>query len=797
MKIIVALIEHIGDIIACEPVSRYLRTNYPSSNIAWAVLEQYRELIDRNPHVDQTIVVECLTEWMRLVKHRAYDLVVDLHVNFRECPHCKIPLYKTTGNRDVNAYEWFDYGSILEAFSLGAGLPKLADHPKIYIGDVEKAFVDNLHLGENYSVIHRAPNENSKDWRDDRWAQVIDYLIQDLGLRVIEVGKTVLKEQYEASRDLQRKHGDMYVDLVDKTTILGVAEVIRRSRLFLGIDSGPAHMANASFTPGVVLLGRIGNFRRYTPFSGYYASDSEHVKLVRNLAGPARDIPAARVIEAVKHVIATGREKPSVTGGLPYDREGGTRCGTRKSSSHAFSVASHAIPALEPGDLTRADATVYPRVFAFYFPQVYPTSPNNDSRRMEAFEWQTITDARPLFRGHYQPRAAGELGFYECRSLDVIRQQVELARAHGVTGFCFAFHDSNGGRLSCELIESYVKSDIKAPFCLLLRNEDSSESGNGAIIRQQHSAEDDRVFIERLLPVFRDDRYLKVDGKPVLLVHKPHLFSNVRESTERWRTEMEKARFNGIYLVMADDGNTEPTHPRALGFDACYEVPSHVIPPNVTVGERDAPDFFDKFHGRIVDYYKFANFHLSRPLPRYKRFRTVMPPWDDTPLRTNKATIHVNTENDSYRLWLTEAYIQTFERFSKDERIVFIHSWNHWCDGTYLEPDGRRERRYLEETRDAMDLGRKVIELYENAAVAVSSATLLARIDREKEEGAFRMSETATATIRDMRRELAHANAAARAMEEALYQSTSWRVTAPLRMIARLFGKGVWPLRKG
>ena len=224
MKIVVGLIEHIGDIIACEPVARYLKRTYPSSLISWVVLEQYRELIDANPFIDETIIVECLTEWMRLVKHGKCDLVVDLHVNYRVCPHCRIPLYKTAGNRDVNVYEWFDYGSILQAFSLGAGLPRLDDHPSLYIGENERSKVDSFDLGKNYCVIHTRSNEAVKDWPIDQWRRLVDWLIKDRGTKVVEVGKKVSKEQRLASLEFKEKYGEMFVDLMDETSILETAE---------------------------------------------------------------------------------------------------------------------------------------------------------------------------------------------------------------------------------------------------------------------------------------------------------------------------------------------------------------------------------------------------------------------------------------------------------------------------------------------------------------------------------------------------------------------------------------------
>src|ERR1700722_18147030 len=81
MKILIGLIEHFGDVVACEPVARYLRAKYPNAHLSWAIQKPYRELVDVNPNIDETIVLECLTDWIKLYKHnkkqQIYDLVVD------------------------------------------------------------------------------------------------------------------------------------------------------------------------------------------------------------------------------------------------------------------------------------------------------------------------------------------------------------------------------------------------------------------------------------------------------------------------------------------------------------------------------------------------------------------------------------------------------------------------------------------------------------------------------------------------------------------------------------------------
>lgn len=854
MKIVIGLIEHIGDIVACEPVARYVKMKYPDSTLSWVVAKAYRDLIDVNPYVDETVAVDCLTDWIKISKHASYDKVIDLHVNYRVCSHCRVPLIKDHGNPFVNAYEWLDYGALLEAFTVGAGLPKLSAAPRLYIGDEHVRAVDALNLPARYCVIHRESNNVEKDWTAEKWHALGSWIAKELNLPIVEVG--VIKEGAPAS-----PFAGSSIDLLNKTSILETAEVIRRARFFIGVDSGPAHLANAVQTPGIVLLGRMGAFRQYTPYTGLYGSDAPEVKLVRNLNGPAQQLPVQDVIDATRYVanILDDREKASPTvatasqqavsaefaagagapersaGVSPDDRaavlasplfdeawyvlhhpevnaspldpvdhflqiggalgyapsadfdaggylrryqdvaDSGTnpllhfirygekegrlagrpgqaaievdelvaRAGTRSSSSGEHPRLSAALDE-QPIELTFKDlpAAEVPRTFAFYLPQFHPIAENNWAHGMGFTEWNNVIKAKPLFKNHYQPKVPGELGYYDLRSFDVMREQVDLALEHGISGFCFYYYYFHGKKLLYKPIENYVNSDLKMPFFFLWANENWSKRWDGGdqevIIAQQHSKEDDLAFIRELLPLFEDDRYTKIGGKPLLMIYKAHLFPDILRTTETWRDEVAKHGFPGLYLVMVDDWSAEPVQPRTLGFDASYEIPSNVIPSEVLSDDVDSLGLDDNFAGRIVDYQKFANFHMSRPFPEYRRFRTVMLPWDNTPRYGSRAIVHINTGGDGYKLWLSQAMLDTYSRYPAEERIVFLHSWNEWCEGTYLEPDGKFGRRYLEQTREAINNVRSVLAVGGTGEHARAIA-LLQRIQREKDEGAFRI----------------------------------------------------------
>ena len=729
-KILIGLIEHLGDIVACEPVARYLKIQYPESKISWVVSENYRELIDANPNIDETIIVDCLTDWIKLANHGKYDKIIDLHVNYRICEHCKIPLVKTTGNPFVNAFEWFDYGSLLEAFSFGAGLPKLSEQPLVYIQNNHITKVDNLGLGENYIVIHRESNNDEKDWSDIMWKALISWIIDALNIMIVEVGAGNINKL-----DIKSSYRGNYVNLINQTSILETAEIIKRSRMFIGIDSGPAHLANATFTPGVILLGRLGYFKTYNPFSGYYSSDRESVRIVRNIAGPARDVSLSEVIDAVKYVLSNIVDKQE------------NESDASNINSYRKQILSYTTTQFNKyHDNNDNVDKKFPLVLSFYLPQFHPIPENDKAFGVSFTEWTNVKKAEPLFEGHYQPKLSRELGYYDLRSIEVMFEQVRLAKKYGISGFCFYYYYFNGKKLLYNPIDNFIKSEIDFPFCFLWANENWTKRWDGGdneiIIEQNHSIEDSIRFIRELIPVFKDERYIKINGKPLLGVYKHSLIPDIRNITDIWREEIKKNGFNGIYLIMVDDWNYPYfSHPREFGFDASYEIPSNIVTEEVIL-EKDKLPFYDKdkFNGRIVDYNEFAKFHISRSFPEYKLFKTVMLPWDNTARYKYNAMVHINADNDAYKSWLTHAYIDTYRRYNGDERILFIHSWNEWCEGTYLEPDLKYGRRYLEQTAEAIKNARRIIELSANSENNLNELSSINKIINDKDEMIFRLN---------------------------------------------------------
>ena len=361
-----------------------------------------------------------------------------------------------------------------------------------------------------------------------------------------------------------------------------------------------------------------------------------------------------------------------------------------------------------------------PRLIAFYLPQFYPTPDNDEWWGKGYTEWTNVVQGRPHFKDHYQPHLPADLGFYDLRLPEAREAQAALAKEYGIHGFCYYHYWFNGKRiLERPLDEVLISGNPDLPFCICWANEAWTRTWNGhqnkILMQQSYSLEDDLAHIRHLLPTLSDERYIKVDGKPLVLVYRIELLPNPQSTADSWRNEAVKSGLPGLFLVRVESNYVlGSTNPAAVGFDAAVRFQPNFTASNIstvkTIAGKTIKDRYPGLHriakqlrpqsksDIIYDYAELYRRWRDTPLRAERHFECVTPMWDNSARRYRGATIVKNSTPELYEQWLREA-VNRSTPDSRKERTVFINAWNEWAEGCHLEPCRRWGRKYLEATK--------------------------------------------------------------------------------------------------
>lgn len=352
------------------------------------------------------------------------------------------------------------------------------------------------------------------------------------------------------------------------------------------------------------------------------------------------------------------------------------------------------------------------RLIAFYLPQFHPI-PENDRWWSKGFtEWTNVVRAKPLFPGHYQPHIPADLGFYDLRLPESRQSQADLAREYGIYGFCYYHYWFNGKRLlERPFNEVLASGKPDFPFCLAWANEPWSRRwhGNPEDVLQPQTYggdEDDIAHIRWLARAFHDNRYIKVEGKPLFLIYRVDQLPDPSRTVALWHKEVARAGLPGIHLVSMETSFNPGWDPTQAGFDA-----SLLFQPQFHKALRYSSwvPLLQRFLARlqrhdIIRYYDYRKvwpiLDICNPVP-YRRYYSVCPGWDNTPRRGGAGFILHNSTPQAYEEWLTKA-ISRVQTEPRDHQIVFINAWNEWAEGNHLEPDFHHGLAYLEATKRAL-----------------------------------------------------------------------------------------------
>ena len=341
-----------------------------------------------------------------------------------------------------------------------------------------------------------------------------------------------------------------------------------------------------------------------------------------------------------------------------------------------------------------------PLIIAYYLPQFHPIKENDEWWGEGFTEWTNVRKAKPLFKGHDQPRIPTELGYYDLRDPKIREEQVRLAKESGVGGFCYWHYWFNGKQLMNNIIDDVACNGPDFPFGLGWANETWSKkmwkkdvSHDRVLIEQTYGGlKDCRAHYEYVSKLFKKDNYIRIDGKPFFLVYKPENLPDPQLYIDLWNEWVkEDGIAEEIFFVGCLDNENDLDKYLNKGFSCLTPNPN----PRVLECYRTENNIFNKainkikrtyFHiPRIIDMQEANAYIVNRDYDIQETVIPVLyPQWDHSPRSKEFVFVVVNSTPDIFR---EQAQIIKGIVHRKNNKIVMLKSWNEWAEGNYMEPD--------------------------------------------------------------------------------------------------------------
>lgn len=349
------------------------------------------------------------------------------------------------------------------------------------------------------------------------------------------------------------------------------------------------------------------------------------------------------------------------------------------------------------------------KLIAFYLPQYHPT-PRNDKWWGKGFtEWTNVGKAKPLFRNHYQPHVPADLGYYDLRLPEVRELQAEMAKEFGVYGFCYYHYWFEKGFEELEYpFDAVVKlGKPDFPFCLCWANEtwyskfwnmDGIVSKVPLAEQKYLGKEDNEAHFYRLLPAFKDNRYIKKDGRLVFVIYKPLDFVKWQEFSLQWNELALKNGLKGFYFIgYSTDISKDYDKIKAIGFEEVISCRVYQLGQNEGLllrAYRKIQRIILKYP-IIKNYAKYYSDLIGEEEMIDDVIPTIVPNWDHTPRSKRGGIVYIGATPENFEKHIKEVY-SILDKKEQDDNYCFLKSWNEWGEGNYVEPDLKYGEGFLE-----------------------------------------------------------------------------------------------------
>lgn len=358
------------------------------------------------------------------------------------------------------------------------------------------------------------------------------------------------------------------------------------------------------------------------------------------------------------------------------------------------------------------------KIMAFYLPQFHEIPENNEWWGKGFTEWVNVRNAKPLFEGHVQPKVPIEKGYYDLSDVEIMEWQAKIAKENGLYGFCFYHYWFNDKPfLEKPLLNWLVDKNIDFPYCFCWANESWTngwaKAESSVIMEQKYGDEVQwKKHFDFLLPFFKDDRYIKEENKPLLVIYRPYLCDCFAEMMDYWKKLAVMNGFDGLKIASQRFEQKEKYNNEYNYCDYHIEYQPGVARNLLAVKTNTSTQFRRIVHDFILKTFnKDFSFRQKSTGPIkvsydevWKKIISTDPEddkaiagafvnWDNTPRHKRRGSVFTDVSPSKFEKYL---HLQSEHvRKAYKSEYIFIFAWNEWGEGGYLEPDKENGFKYL------------------------------------------------------------------------------------------------------
>ena len=366
------------------------------------------------------------------------------------------------------------------------------------------------------------------------------------------------------------------------------------------------------------------------------------------------------------------------------------------------------------------------KIIAFYLPQFHEIKENNEWYGKGFTEWDNMKRAKPLYKGHYQPRIPYKKNYYNLLDIKTIKWQAEIAKKYGIYGFCFYHYWFEGRMIMEKPMELLLKNkSIDIHFCLCWANHNwtkaMKESSKEIILKQTYGKEDEwKNHFQYWITFFQDKRYIRINGKPLLVIYRPEAIPQLEKMLQYWQFLARENGLPGISFAYQYPQYNHRKEKTGYLFDYAIEYQPALerkrfdrylellIKGGINRLAIKSKMNIRKWNSISLNYDTVWKNILSRKPKDKKAIPGAFVDWDNTPRRGARGSYYYNTTPEKFFYYLSSQIKRAKEIYHQD--MIFIFAWNEWGEGGYLEPDERYGYKMLVALRKALEVNGELIE---------------------------------------------------------------------------------------